>query len=358
MDDDGLRCSCNVEYLDQYGQMLRKQAIKMAVVVLGRNELGDVALKVSHSDGMLGPFTFQKHVIHKRFVSDGKATIRLITQRIQLFVSNCPTALLVRFLHNVAVKVCARGKLQGSGSGMLPESSLGFEDISPLTERDMQAAASNRGRIQGTPSGTTPQRGGTAPKRKLSDISNTILLKDSRSGPPAVDNNPAKKHRLIRPASNLSLEQSSVLEKVKKGQTIFFTGSAGTGKSYLLKEIIAVLPPDTTYATASTGSAASQIGGTTLHSFAGIGTGRGTLEHCIQLASRGYKAVQWKKCQCLIIDEISMIDADYFDKLEAVACAVRKSKQPFGGIQLVLCGDFFQLPPVTKEGEKKYCFQV
>ena len=358
MDDNGLRCSCTVEYLDQCGQLLRKQAIKTAVVVLGRNELGDVALRVTHSDGMLGPFTLREHAIHKRFVSDGKATIRLITQRIQLFVSNCPTALLVGFLHCVAVKVGARGKLQGSGGGMLPESSLGFEDISPLTERDLQAVASNGGRILGAPSGTTPQRGGTAPKRKLSDISNTVSSRGILSGLPAVDSNPAKKRKLMRPASNFSLEQSSVLEKVKKGQTLFFTGSAGTGKSYLLKEIIAALPPDTTYATASTGSAASQIGGTTLHSFAGIGTGRSTLEHCIQLASTGHKAAQWKKCQCLIIDEISMIDADYFDKLEAVACAVRKSKQPFGGIQLVLCGDFFQLPPVTKEGEKKYCFQV
>ena len=54
-----------------------------------------------------------------------------------------------------------------------------------------------------------------------------------------------------------------------------------------------------------------------------------------------------------------MVEGDYFDKLEAVARAVRRSKEPFGGIQLVLCGDFLQLPPVSKGREKKnYCFQV
>ena len=119
-----------------------------------------------------------------------------------------------------------------------------------------------------------------------------------------------------------------------------------------------LFPPESTFPTASTGSAACQIGGTTLHAFAGIGSGTGSIEQCIAQALRPHKAAQWRKCQCLIIDEISMIDADYFDKLDAVARAVRKLKQPFGGIQLVLCGDFLQLPPVTKEGEKKYCFQV
>ena len=61
----------------------------------------------------------------------------------------------------------------------------------------------------------------------------------------------------------------------------------------------------------------------------------------------------------MVIDEISMVDSTYFDKLEAVARVVRKKEIPFGGIQLILSGDFLQLPPVTKQpGTKKFCFQV
>lgn len=132
----------------------------------------------------------------------------------------------------------------------------------------------------------------------------------------------------------------------------------GTGKSFLLKRIISELPPDVTTATASTGVAACHIGGITFHQFAGIGLGTGTLERCYQMASRSSSASMWRKTKYLIIDEISMVDADYFDKVEAVARHMRKNDRPFGGIQLILCGDFFQLPPVKKYDEKsKFCFQ-
>lgn len=100
-------------------------------------------------------------------------------------------------------------------------------------------------------------------------------------------------------------------------------------------------------------------GGTTLHAFAGIGSGTKPLEQCKQLAARRHCAAQWRKCSHLIIDEVSMVDADFFDKMEAVARTIRKNRQPFGGIQLILCGDFLQLPPVTKDhSSRKYCFQV
>ena len=359
-----------VEYLDSGGQTLRKQALKAAIVDLGRNELEDVVLRVCHSDGTLGPLTVRQHAIHRRFLNEGKASIRLITQKMQLLVSNCPPSQLKQFLQCLSLKLAARGKLQGSKGRMLPDMSLGFDEISPLNERDLEMAAKNRGKgppIACKTSLTTPKRDDTStrpPKRKLSDISNTV---SSRSEKPAVkdkepSSNPTKKPRtasiLGSANSNLSSEQMKVMEMVKNGESVFFTGSAGTGKSFLLKQIISALPPESTFATASTGSAACQIGGTTLHAFAGIGSGSAPLQQCIAQASRDHKAAQWRKCRCLIIDEISMIDADYFDKLDAVAKAVRKCKRPFGGIQLVLCGDFLQLPPVAKEGEKKYCFQV
>ncbi len=91
----------------------------------------------------------------------------------------------------------------------------------------------------------------------------------------------------------------------------------------------------------------------------GIGSGTSTLENCIAMASSRVHLQQWKNCQHLIIDEISMIDSEFFDKVEAVARAVRKNEKPFGGIQLIVCGDFLQLPPVIKQSEnKKFCFQV
>lgn len=370
MEANGLRCTCVVEHLDSSGQTLRKQVLKSAILDLGRNELQDVALRICHDSGTLGPLTIRQHTIHRRFVSEGKASIGLMTQKMQLLVSNCPPSQLKLFLQSISLKLAARGKLQGAKGRMLPDTSLGFDEISPLSERDLVLAAKNSGKVPPSTarcSLTTPKRddtSGRAPKRKLSDISNTVsnrtertISKISTSEP----SNPAKKCRttsLLNGRPNLSNEQAKILDMVKNGESVFFTGSAGTGKSYLLKQIIGALPPDSTFPTASTGSAACQIGGTTLHAFAGIGTGSAPLEQCIEQASREHKAIQWRKCRCLIIDEISMIGADYFDKLDAVAKVVRKCRKPFGGIQLVLCGDFLQLPPVTKDGEKKYCFQV
>lgn len=83
--------------------------------------------------------------------------------------------------------------------------------------------------------------------------------------------------------------------------------------------LLGSLPPEHTFATASTGIAASHISGMTLHSFAGIGSGKADLNRCLELANRPVVSAQWKKCRHLIIDEISMVHAEYFAKLEAVA---------------------------------------
>ncbi|XP_011824669.1 PREDICTED: ATP-dependent DNA helicase PIF1, partial [Mandrillus leucophaeus] len=170
---------------------------------------------------------------------------------------------------------------------------------------------------------------------------------------------PVKRLSLPSTKPQLSEEQAAVLRAVLKGQSIFFTGSAGTGKSYLLKRILGSLPPTGTVATASTGVAACHIGGTTLHAFAGIGSGQAPLAQCVALAQRPGVRQGWLNCQRLVIDEISMVEADLFDKLEAVARAVRQQNKPFGGIQLIICGDFLQLPPVTKGFQPpRFCFQA
>ncbi len=379
-DGSGLKCSCVVEHLDGQGQVLRKQPLKSATLDLGRNEVEDVVLKVSHASGALGPFTIREHTVYKRFLKDGKATIALKTQKIQFLISNCPPYHLRGFLQSLSVKVGARGKLQGSHRRMLGDISLQFNEISPLNAGDVETARKNAGKaeqpgqkgskcsISGKENATTPhrQKGGSKlmpKKRNFSEVStsptkSTCLVPQTRAGA-----NPPKKPALFgsipAPHPQLSAEQAKIVELVKNGTSVFFTGSAGTGKSHLLRRIIKSLPPDMTFATASTGAAACLIGGTTLHAFAGMGTGNGTLERCIAMASRDPHASTWRKCRCLVIDEISMVGAEFFDKMEGVARAVRKSREAFGGIQLVVCGDFLQLPPVTKDSEnRKFCFQV
>ena len=321
-----------------------------------------------------GPFTIREYAVFKRFLSEGKATIKLVNQKLQLMVSNCPPEQLSWFLRSLVVKMAARGKLQGSHRRMLGDISTQFDEISPLNQKDLEKARANCtgccNKENATPT-RLEHKGVKLGKRKLSEMNMETQAKrpmlgrerelgrttDEREGEAEA---PEEKQVLMNPRlSSLSEEQRRVIDLVRQGESVFFTGSAGTGKSFLLKRIIGMLPPQTTFPTASTGAAACLIGGTTLHSFAGISTGSGSLEQCIALASREHKAAQWRRCSCLIIDEISMVEGKYFDKLEAVARAVRKSKKQFGGIQLVLCGDFLQLPPVSKEREgKDFCFQV
>ena len=165
----------------------------------------------------------------------------------------------------------------------------------------------------------------------------------------------------------LSDEQRKVLTLVADGKkSVFFTGSAGTGKSVLLREIIRVLrykykrEMDRIAVTASTGLAACNIEGVTLHSFAGIGLGKEAVPELVRKIKRNPKAkLRWMRTKVLIVDEISMVDGDLFDKLEGIARIIRNNGRPFGGIQVVITGDFFQLPPVPDQGRiAKFAFDA
>lgn len=148
-----------------------------------------------------------------------------------------------------------------------------------------------------------------------------------------------------------SQQQIVAVEAIEQGNNVFLTGAAGVGKSFLLKYIIQQLQirfsSSTVAVTASTGVAATHIGGCTIHSFAGIGLGRGNLETVVhKVCSNGAAMARWNSTNVLIIDEISMLDSTILDKIESCARRARASEKVFGGIQLVFCGDFFQLPPV------------
>lgn len=153
----------------------------------------------------------------------------------------------------------------------------------------------------------------------------------------------------------LNAEQLGAIESLKKGKNVFITGSPGTGKSFVLKHCIKhIKDTDKRYAvTSSTGCSAVLIGGQTLHSFIGIGTGKLTAEeYAKSISQRKQKHKELTELNILFIDEISMIDNETFDKVSEVLASVRKIRKPFGGIQMVLVGDFCQLSPV----KNTYCF--
>ncbi|XP_012709981.2 ATP-dependent DNA helicase PIF1 isoform X2 [Fundulus heteroclitus] len=354
--EDGaqLQCCVTVEQLNGCGQATRRQLIRKASVILGRNEFQEIVLRV-HDGKTAHSYLLKEFRLFTKFASDGKCSVKLLPENIQVLISNCPPDRLKLFLKTLSIKhqawqsskpLTGREKLKAG----LPRS---FEAISPLQQKDIQKV--NEMRSRAAPAGPTdrtnkgPAAGtGQRVKRPRSDA----------SGSP-VKGNPSKKAIFSLPARKLSKEQAAVLSAVLSGRNVFFTGSAGTGKSFLLKRIIGSLPPKSTFVTASTGVAACHIGGTTLHSFAGIGSGSAPLEQCIELALRPGVLQHWTSCRHLIIDEVSMVDAQFFDKLESVARSVRRSTQPFGGIQLIVCGDFLQLPPVSKGKEKaSFCFQA
>ena len=167
----------------------------------------------------------------------------------------------------------------------------------------------------------------------------------------------------ISPKPQLSEEQDFVWREAMSGKSIFLTGCGGTGKSFLTNNLISSLKEKYGKAavaiTATTGIAACQIGGTSLHNFAGIGLGNGTVEELVERVSKNKRVCdRWKKTKCLIVDEISMLDGELFDKLEALARQIRKDERPFGGIQLLLVGDFLQLPPIKKNGSVLFCFEA
>lgn len=152
------------------------------------------------------------------------------------------------------------------------------------------------------------------------------------------------------------MTQKTALTILKLGHTAFLTGAAGAGKSHVLREYISYLRRHgVRYAvTASTGIASTHIGGMTIHAWSGIGIrqklGPYDLE-AIEEKANLYK--RWNDTQVLIIDEISMLHASFVDMLDKLGKHMRRNDKPFGGLQVVFTGDFFQLPPVVR-GDHEY----
>ncbi|XP_014665811.1 PREDICTED: ATP-dependent DNA helicase PIF1-like [Priapulus caudatus] len=348
-----LDCSITVEMLAPSGEVRKRDVHRQATLALLRNEFKDVYLqlkvKTTEIKYRLGDVT-----VHKRFAKDGKACIRLGNAGRQLLLSNCPPDRLLLFLRCLSSKleVTRHAKVVPMKERLKSEMPRTFQTISPLSMKDLNMVNSLR----------TMQADLALKENRLLGNGGSRGVKRKQPASLSITPNKGtltKKPSLMRAPSELTSEQRQVLSAVLSGRSMFFTGGAGTGKSFLLRRIIGALPPEHTFACASTGIAACHIGGITLHSFAGIGTGSAALEQCFELAQRPGVIKQWRKCNHLIIDEVSMVDGDYFEKLEKVARVAKKNSQPFGGIQLILCGDFLQLPPISRGTERKrFCFQT
>lgn len=181
----------------------------------------------------------------------------------------------------------------------------------------------------------------------------------------------AERERLVRVAQRrarlvlyqtLTMDQRRALALVLDGRrSVYIMGSAGTGKSHLLRALILHMDAMHTAITASTGIAATHIGGTTIHSFLGIGWAKDDAHVLARKVGRSPETcARIRSISRLVIEEISMIAPEFLDKVDHVLRVVRgRPHLPFGGVQLVACGDFLQLPPIPepKDAPIRFAFE-
>jgi len=160
-------------------------------------------------------------------------------------------------------------------------------------------------------------------------------------------------------AVGMDPSQQAAYDAIKAGKSIFLTGPGGAGKTYLLEELVRTMPTGLAL-TAMTGCAAVLLGpqAKTVHSWAGVGLAKDPVPALLKAMPPKAKK-RWKITSCLVIDEVSMMTPDLLEKLDAVGRAVRKNETtPFGGIQLIFVGDFYQLPPITQgSSEPSFLFE-
>ena len=149
----------------------------------------------------------------------------------------------------------------------------------------------------------------------------------------------------------LSMTQAEALDILKMGRNVFLTGPAGSGKTHVVNAYVEYLKKHAVdvAVTASTGIAATHIGGMTIHSWSGLGIRDTLTDYDIEdLMERQYLYKRFERTKVLIIDEVSMLHHYRLDLIEWICRQMKRSEKPFGGMQIILCGDFFQLPPITR----------
>ncbi|KAI1293020.1 ATP-dependent DNA helicase PIF1 [Halotydeus destructor] len=274
-----LSCVVRVDSTDERGNSKSISFPKNGKLKILRDENRNITVKAidvtnSHkSVSMSMDRQLNSVKIHSSFVNSGKASI-VSTRghcRTQLMISNCPPSELKLFLNALGLKAALQNGIEQCTKKKALFSDqcakrVDYEKISPLSLNDLKRA-----------------------RTVLGDKSN-------KESSPRSSNNKKRRTELFGGIQNyfgthsLTSEQSIIAEAaVNSSLSIFFTGSAGTGKSHLLRYMTHRLPPETTMVTASTGIAASHINGMTLHTFAGIGHGKGSLAECISAISVTHK---------------------------------------------------------------------
>ena len=162
----------------------------------------------------------------------------------------------------------------------------------------------------------------------------------------------------------LDEKQQKVINYCKKGKNIFVTGPGGTGKSFLIKELLKYFISEgkKIAVCALTGVSAELLGcnAKTIHSWSGTGILKGDLEKIIDNIYKREKDKKWLSTDVLIVDEVSMMNKKLFESLDEIGKLIRKINKPFGDIQLIFLGDFYQLPPVGDDHDMdtyKFCFE-
>src|SRR6185436_15127588 len=160
------------------------------------------------------------------------------------------------------------------------------------------------------------------------------------------------------------MTQEEALAILKTGLNVFLTGEPGSGKTHTINRYIEWLRERGVEpaVTASTGIAATHVGGMTIHSWSGIGIKKRVSDWDIEMIqAREKTALRIVQTKILIIDEISMLDAETLNSVDRVLRTLRRrpmqEEQPFGGLQVLFVGDFFQLPPVSRGEQSEFAFE-
>lgn len=151
---------------------------------------------------------------------------------------------------------------------------------------------------------------------------------------------------------SLDSDQHHVIDLLNERKSVLLVGQAGTGKSRIIKELLSKNNDDVkVYLTSTTGVSALHIGGVTLYSFLGIGLGEASAEELYLKVKKNKKirTILQNKSTLLVIDEISMLPLELFEKIDYIFKHIKNSAEPFGGVQMLLSGDFLQLEPINAD---------
>lgn len=247
-EDTVITCAVSIDWLNAQGISVRKVSHKLATLRLIRSDTREIFIEVSTEKAPTTARLLLKDIIvHKKFMNEGKASIKFNRDKCMLYASNAPPGLLMNFLRTLFIKMTSvngqdgTGQVQDVRTRMLSENPCKFDDISPVTNLEVARAKKLAGISRATPTTPSPP----SKKRKFDQVGSDVKGELNAKG------NLLKKANVeqsidVEQQIKLNDEQNEVLRACINGKNVFFTGSAGTGKSFLLKKIISVLPPDGT----------------------------------------------------------------------------------------------------------------